>query len=261
MTKQDPSGTKSNLYELPQLRRITGDTLRPGGISITAKAVELCAFPAGARLLDVGCGAGASLAFLRERGYMPVGMDMSLTLLEEARQYGPVLVADAHRLPFGDEVFQGVFCECVVSLLEDATQAFCDMARVLAPGGWLIISDMIRPEPGGHAEEDNGTRLAQQYSESCKESALGSLSPNSCLQGAKSRSAMESLFSEAGLYVRHIIDYRKALVEMSARMVWEFGSIEAFWELWRRHSPHGCQKAPCAAQLGYQLFVGQKMSR
>ena len=44
------------MYEHTAIREATGDIIRPGGLALTDRALALCQLPAGARVLDVGCG-------------------------------------------------------------------------------------------------------------------------------------------------------------------------------------------------------------
>ena len=48
-------------YESAELHAVTGPAIRPGGLELTARALEFCSFPDSARLLDVGCGSGVLL--------------------------------------------------------------------------------------------------------------------------------------------------------------------------------------------------------
>ena len=265
MSKTPFINEPQNLYEFPLLRRVTGDTLRPGGLKVTASALELCGFSHGAKLLDVGCGAGASLAFLGAQGFLPVGMDASPVLLAEAQSHGPVVLGDAQALPVSSGSFQGVFCECVVSLLDKPDAFFQESYRVLDHDGWLVVSDIVRMPLPFSASSASSSPLSA-------DSALPSTHPcnnqlktpleheKSCLDGAKTRQSMERLFQEHGFVVRHVVDYRRSLVELAAKMVWEFGSMNAFWELWRQNTSTECLGAPCAKQFGYELFIGQKRS-
>lgn len=222
------------LYEFPLLRRITGDTLRPGGLDVTGRALELCCLPPQAAVLDMGCGGGASLGFLRGHGLQAVGMDISLPLLREAQARGPAVMADARRLPFAPAVFQAVFCECVISLLYDQDSVFTEVWRVLSPGGLFIVSDMVRL------------------------SNLSGLQGRSCLGGAKTREEMIRLFDSTGFALKHTLDLRNMLRELAAKMVWEFGSMNAFWALWKNACPDAATDTPCGKDLGYELFIGQK---
>ena len=73
------------LYEQELLRQATGDALRPGGIELTARLLAQCDLPPDARLLDIGCGRGASLAWLgTQQAYHAIGVDSSTSLLREA---------------------------------------------------------------------------------------------------------------------------------------------------------------------------------
>jgi arsenite methyltransferase len=51
-------------YENPKIHEVTGETIRPGGFALTKRAIEYCGFGKGARLLDVGCGLGATVEYL-----------------------------------------------------------------------------------------------------------------------------------------------------------------------------------------------------
>ena len=52
------------LYEQPELTWLTGGALRPGGVTLTRELLTCCRPTPGARVLDVGCGPGHSLAVL-----------------------------------------------------------------------------------------------------------------------------------------------------------------------------------------------------
>lgn len=62
--------------------------------------------PAGARVLDLGCGAGRHLEALGEAGLRPVGLDLSMPLLRRAREsvgdHTPLVRGDMRRLPLAD---------------------------------------------------------------------------------------------------------------------------------------------------------------
>ncbi len=66
------------------LQRMTGGTLRPGGLTLTTRALELCRMPPEARVLDAGCGNGVTLRHLRERyGVRCCGLDLSMEMLAQ----------------------------------------------------------------------------------------------------------------------------------------------------------------------------------
>lgn len=53
------------VYENKDMRGVTGDTLRPGGMFLTDRAVKICDFKNGDKILDVGCGMGATVEKLK----------------------------------------------------------------------------------------------------------------------------------------------------------------------------------------------------
>ena len=56
------------------------DLLRPGGTELTARAVGFCCLTPGAQMLDLGCGSGVSLRFLREKEFKTVGIDIAFPI-------------------------------------------------------------------------------------------------------------------------------------------------------------------------------------
>lgn len=100
----------------------------------------LTAFPAGARVLDVGCGEGRHLRALRSQGCLPFGVDLVGTELAKLHANGfDVIGAIAERLPFRDGSFDGVVCSVVVPYTDEAI-AVAEWARVLTPGGSVRVS-------------------------------------------------------------------------------------------------------------------------
>ena len=104
---------------------------------------------AGARVLDLGCGAGRDLAWLGDQGADVVGGDRSRGMLAQAKNlvlasgHAParLLQLDMRRLPFEDETIGGVWCSASLLHLpkQDAPGALAEMRRVLAPGGPLLL--------------------------------------------------------------------------------------------------------------------------
>jgi ubiquinone/menaquinone biosynthesis C-methylase UbiE len=105
---------------------------------------------AGASVLDVGCGTGGGVRALATRVEglgRAVGVDKSETMISEARARTGArptptefLVADAHALPFPDETFDAAFSLRVFEILRDPRQVLAEMARVLRPGGRVVVN-------------------------------------------------------------------------------------------------------------------------
>jgi len=99
--------------------------------------------------LDVGCGTGRWLRRLVQRGLWPVGIDLTAGMLQRAAAEGlgsPLLAASAEHLPFLDGCFDLVSSVTVVQHLPQPAQqnVLKEMARVLRPGGHLVVLELIR---------------------------------------------------------------------------------------------------------------------
>lgn len=100
----------------------------------------------GLRVLDLGCGAGHLAAELVGRGAQVVGVDGSGRLLRHA---GALLGdgAELHRhdleeplLFAADASFDGVVAALVLHHVDARAQLLGEVARVLRPGGWFVVS-------------------------------------------------------------------------------------------------------------------------
>jgi SAM-dependent methyltransferase len=102
---------------------------------------------AGARVLEVGCGAASCARWLRRRGAWVVGLDLSAGMLREARLAAlrtgvrvPLVQAGAERLPFAAGSFD-LACSAfgAVPFVADSGRVMREVARVLRPGGrWVF---------------------------------------------------------------------------------------------------------------------------
>jgi ubiquinone/menaquinone biosynthesis C-methylase UbiE len=99
------------------------------------------------RVLDVGCGTGAASRAAAELAGTVVGIDLSPQMIRQAVRLADRIenvhfeVADVEKLPFGDHEFTSVLCSNSFHHYPDPLRATREMARVLAPGGRLVIGD------------------------------------------------------------------------------------------------------------------------
>jgi SAM-dependent methyltransferase len=110
-----------------------------------AKALDLfAAEPGRGRLIDVAAGSGIAAEALTEQGWTVSALDISDALLEQVRARG---VSETRRhdlaegpLPFEDGAFAGAFAGEIVEHLVDTGAFMSELARVLAPGGAVVIT-------------------------------------------------------------------------------------------------------------------------
>ena len=91
----------------------------------------------GARLLDVGCGTGDFLLLARERGWRPMGIDVSERAAARARERGVDARTDWSGLP--SAAFEAVTLWNVVEFVQRPLDMLADVERVLVPGGHVFV--------------------------------------------------------------------------------------------------------------------------
>ncbi|MDR1471158.1 MAG: class I SAM-dependent methyltransferase [Synergistaceae bacterium] len=171
---------------------------RPGGVELTRMMIEASGLPPGSKLMDVGCGDGGTVRFLRELGYDAAGIDAEIPKDCESRRGLPIRIGAASALPCRDSELDGVLCECVMSLIDRPETSLREFRRALRPGGALMISDVYSRAGGGRTSG---------YVKHVR--ALGEIS----------RSVGGSGFS-----IERFEDCSRALESMAAQMMMDHGS-------------------------------------
>lgn len=112
---------------------------------------ELLGPVAGKVLLDVGCGDGALASELARRGAAVTGLDADPAIIAAARRRAQAAAmplqfveGQAESLPFESGSFDLVLAVTVLCFVRDAERAVSEMARVLKPGGRLVIGELGR---------------------------------------------------------------------------------------------------------------------
>lgn len=235
--------TKPNLYESVALRRATGKTLRPGGLSVLEHALEHYPYKAGSRVLDIGCGLGATVDHLRNKWDLrAAGLDMSRKLLNEGVRCIPtlpLLQGRAESLPILSNHFDGLVCECVLSLVTDPARTLAECHRILKTGGRMILSDIYRRNPL------DGIPMVP-----CRR----------CLDGASTREQLLDWLGQAGFVLRCWEDHSYLLAELAAKLVWLHGSMADFWQGFSgANDGHQMEQAVRSMRPGYYLIVAEKV--
>jgi ubiquinone/menaquinone biosynthesis C-methylase UbiE len=97
--------------------------------------------PGGRRILDAGCGTGTMVIHLRRYGAV-FGVDMDLEAAHYCleREVRTVAQGKVGELPFADATFDLVTMLDVLEHIPDEASALTDAARVLRPGGLLLLA-------------------------------------------------------------------------------------------------------------------------
>jgi ArsR family transcriptional regulator len=135
---------ESNAGEWDLLRQLGGE-----GSTVEAALVAAAARPIVGRLLDIGTGTGRVLELLAGAADVATGVDRSPEMLRLARgklaaagnQKADLLQADMRALPFADASFDTVTMHHVLHFADDPQAVVSEAARVVAPGGKLILAD------------------------------------------------------------------------------------------------------------------------
>lgn len=110
--------------------------------------------PAGATVVDIGCGAGTDLLLAAQRvgvNGRAIGIDMTEAMRNRAMQgasecgldHVDVCSGDATRLPVDDRSVDVVISNGVINLVPEKERAIAEIARVLKPAGRVQIADII----------------------------------------------------------------------------------------------------------------------
>ncbi|HET7129180.1 MAG TPA: class I SAM-dependent methyltransferase [Gaiellaceae bacterium] len=130
-----------------------------------ASLYELLPPPSGLTL-DAGCGEGRLTRELASRGYDVIGVDASEALVAEARSAHPdgrYEVATIDVLPVADGAVELVVCVNVLPHVHDLGTAAAELARVLAPGGMLLIGTIHPVAHAGTYDEGTGELRIRDY--------------------------------------------------------------------------------------------------
>lgn len=128
--------------------------------------------------LDAACGTGRHAEYLARLGHTVIGVDSSEEMLAIARAKVPsgrFVSGELESLPVPDDHVDVVVCALALSHVPDLEPVFAEFARVLRPGGSLVVSDprgrlgdvglpiVVTGPAGRPGYLANRSRLASEY--------------------------------------------------------------------------------------------------
>ncbi len=238
-------------YDRPEWRAVPDGQLRPGGFTLTDRAVALCGLARGSRVWDIGCGLGVTVErLIFEHGLDAEGVDWSPDLLRAARARSPSLPlhrATGADLPCPTAALDGVFLECswsamarlATSTTPDPILAEC--RRVLRTSGRLAITDLYAraTAPVGPATATAPSPLGE-----------------ACWSAMPTEAEIRAALARHGFTVDTWEDHSLALREFAARLILEHGSLSPL--LGEDAARPEARAALAAARPGYFLLVARR---
>jgi 2-polyprenyl-6-hydroxyphenyl methylase/3-demethylubiquinone-9 3-methyltransferase len=112
---------------------------------IAAARAELipAAHRPGAVLVDFGCGGGLLAPHAAARGYLHIGLDLSISSLRRAEEHGVTVVcSDAAAVPLADACADVVSAGQILEHVADPSTVVAEACRVLRPGGTLVVDTL-----------------------------------------------------------------------------------------------------------------------
>jgi ubiquinone/menaquinone biosynthesis C-methylase UbiE len=131
--------------------------------SLLVAFIELVREQTVTRVADVGCGPGRVAAFMADHGLDVVGVDVSQAMLAVASTAHPnidFVEGQLDALPIDTGALAGAVCwySIIYTPLDRLDDVFGELARVLVPGGHLLLAFQAEDQPL-HREDAFGTQL------------------------------------------------------------------------------------------------------
>lgn len=139
-------------YDPAQLESLPAEVT--GSFAGVGNPHRIAAISSGETILDIGCGAGMDLLLAAKKvgpTGRAIGIDMTPSMIERARAGAKaaglsnveIRQGGAEALPVEDGSVDVVISNGVLNLTTDKPKAFGEIARVLRPGGRLLLADII----------------------------------------------------------------------------------------------------------------------
>jgi len=108
------------------------------------------------RVLEIGSGTGANLRAVRHRCGQAIGLEIDFKALGYCRDLTTIRADALEGLPFADGVFDAIILLDVLEHISETAPLVSEMARVLRPGGKVLVMVPARPELWSYWDEMHG---------------------------------------------------------------------------------------------------------
>ena len=138
------------------LGRVVGRLMVKDTARHNDRGIELLALDGPATVLEVGYGQGRTVARLLGLGHRVLGVDVSETMRRQAvarnrRAHragrAELLTTDGRLVPFEDDAADAALTTHAVYFMDDPSTTVADIARVLRPGGRLVVACHVGDDP------------------------------------------------------------------------------------------------------------------
>jgi demethylmenaquinone methyltransferase/2-methoxy-6-polyprenyl-1,4-benzoquinol methylase len=114
-------------------------------VSWRHKTVRDLALPLGSTVIDLACGTGDLCRDLARHGHVPIGVDLSLGMLANARTDAPLVQGDALRLPLPPASVDGATSGFALRNFVELDPFFAELGRVVRRGGRIALLEVAEP--------------------------------------------------------------------------------------------------------------------
>ena len=230
------------VYENDSIRCVTGETLRPGGFFLTKRAILTCGLRENQKVLDVGCGMGATVNLLKdEYGIEAFGIDSSEKLVQLGKEKKglQLTIGKGESLPYENCIFDAVFAECTLSLMDNFEKAIEEIYRVLKGGGFFIATDVYARCP--------------EYIDELKKTQV-----KSCLRNLFELGTFLRKIEYIGFEILALEDWTSLLKKLMVEIIFKYGSMAEFWKVTTCCNCGDFQERLTLCKPGYFLLIAKK---
>ena len=179
------------------------------------------------KILDVGCGCGCSVNYLKEKGMDARGVDYSEEIINLGKKTYTGIdlkVMDANNLEFPHNYFDLILFECSLSVMENTKKILSSSINILKEDGLLLISDFF-------------LKQADLY------------------EGVYTMDYWNKLFDDLDLEIAHFQDKSKEWRNYIGMILWEYGDLSV---LLRGNQNKSLNKNIFKKGTGYFLAILKK---